>query len=603
MWAKILRIFLLFYMPILIITLIFGNIERSKRIQHLQDLENRAATYRKNILSDLFQRLVYNVEYWSDINYPENFNPKATDSSFMKPYYDIMDGISNYYQFRFIDLKGNEILRYERDPATNKLKEGPLQNKSQRNYFKEGLLLNKEEVFLSKISLNREYGQIQHPYVPVIRGIAPIYSASGNQLGIVIINFNLTAILDKLEDRVTESDFYLIDHNHNIITSNTNQLKLAYELIEELDINNNVRLINKGFTQFKDTTFTDSRGLWSFNRIDLTEGYGKSRSNFISQKEVKTASSWAIVHQIPKTLLKQKLLPLYRDFLIFNSFAIITILLCSYFLIKKRTQKQEFYKTLEIKNTKLLLSEEALQKNNSKILEINRILERRNQQLEEFNYLVSHNLRAPITSMSMIVGLIEETKDPEQLLILMPKLSQITNTISEISEDIREYVTILNKSQIDIETFDIKTVVEHVKNEFSEILLNPNDFQIKYDFQAWQQLSFSKFYFKSIIQNLISNAIKYRRDNVNSSLLFKTAWENGDKVLYIEDNGRGIDTNRHGKDMFKLYKRFHRDVSGKGMGLFLVKSQLESLDSEIVVESKVNQGSTFKITFKNERQI
>ena len=65
----------------------------------------------------------------------------------------------------------------------------------------------------------------------------------------------------------------------------------------------------------------------------------------------------------------------------------------------------------------------------------------------------------------------------------------------------------------------------------------------------------------------------------------------------IKDNGIGINLNRHGENVFKLYKRFHRNISGKGIGLFLVKSQLEALDATITIESKENIGTTFKIYF------
>ncbi len=82
-----------------------------------------------------------------------------------------------------------------------------------------------------------------------------------------------------------------------------------------------------------------------------------------------------------------------------------------------------------------------------------------------------------------------------------------------------------------------------------------------------------------------------------SFLNFETAFEDDKKVLYVSDNGVGIDLKKHGDNIFKLYKRFHRNISGKGMGLFLVKSQLEALEATITVESKEHIGTTFKIIF------
>ena len=240
---------------------------------------------------------------------------------------------------------------------------------------------------------------------------------------------------------------------------------------------------------------------------------------------------------------------------------------------------------------------ETLKVANESLNALNLRLEKRNQQLEEFNYLVSHNLRAPITSMSLIVELISEAKSLDELKNLTPKLCKVTDNITDITEDIKEYVTILNNKQVKLEEINILSVIESCKSDFADLLLDKIDFKIDCDLQAWDKLYFSRFYFKSVVQNLMSNAIKYRREEVASYLLFRTTYEDGVKVLYVKDNGRGINLDLHGANLFKLYKRFHRDVSGKGMGLFIVKSQLESLDAEITIISKEHEGSEFKIKF------
>ena len=66
--------------------------------------------------------------------------------------------------------------------------------------------------------------------------------------------------------------------------------------------------------------------------------------------------------------------------------------------------------------------------------------------------------------------------------------------------------------------------------------------------------------------------------------------------LVVEDNGKGIDLKRHGKDLFGLYKRFDTSAEGKGLGLFMVKTQVESLGGKIRVESEINNGMRFVIS-------
>jgi signal transduction histidine kinase len=67
----------------------------------------------------------------------------------------------------------------------------------------------------------------------------------------------------------------------------------------------------------------------------------------------------------------------------------------------------------------------------------------------------------------------------------------------------------------------------------------------------------------------------------------------------ISDNGLGIDLALHQNNIFNLYKRFHTHVDGKGMGLYLVKTQVTALGGKIEVESKVNVGTTFKVFLRN----
>ena len=595
---KIIRLFFLFYIPIFLVTLVSLRLQYYSRLENQKELESRSAAYRAELLSDMQQRMIYNVDFWSQIVYPDHFSPTGKDSLFMQPYIHIMKGISDYYQFRYLDTTGQEVLRIERNPKTGKFSEGKLQNKAGRNYFEKGIDLNKGEIYLSEINLNRENGKLVRPLLPVMRALAPIYSKSGVKLGVVVINFNLTNFLKRLKAKLTNSNFYLVDQDLNIISTNAFLKGLDYELEDSEILNGDYQLDEMGLNEIEgDTSFVDSGVLWAVKEVNLTKDYGSLQPNYDSNNQVKTADNWAIIHQIPQNRLNEILWPLYRNLLIINGLAFVLILVCCYAVVKKQNDKQLFYKELDSTNERLKHKRETLKATNEALISLNLRLEKRNQQLEEFNYLVSHNLRAPITSMSLIVELISETQSLEELNNLTPKLYKIATNIADITEDIQEYVTILNNKQVTLEEFSIETVIENVKSDFAELLLNQINFEISYDFEAWDMLHFSKFYFKSVVQNLMSNAIKYRREHVSSYLSFRTAIEDGAKVLYVKDNGRGINLDRHRAHIFKLYKRFHRDISGKGMGLFIVKSQLESLDAEITVSSKEQEGSEFRIKF------
>jgi signal transduction histidine kinase len=102
-------------------------------------------------------------------------------------------------------------------------------------------------------------------------------------------------------------------------------------------------------------------------------------------------------------------------------------------------------------------------------------------------------------------------------------------------------------------------------------------------------------YIDSIFYNLISNAIKYRSLERNPEISITTLIENDSLVLLVKDNGLGMDTKKLKDKIFTLYQRFHHHVEGKGIGLFLVKTQVEALNGTIEISSKVNEGTTFTI--------
>ena len=99
---------------------------------------------------------------------------------------------------------------------------------------------------------------------------------------------------------------------------------------------------------------------------------------------------------------------------------------------------------------------------------------------------------------------------------------------------------------------------------------------------------------------MILNSIKYRRGNI-SPVIEITSRETKEALqLYFKDNGLGIDLKKRGSEVFGLYKRFHFHLPGKGMGLYMVKTQVELLGGEIFIESEVNVGTTFRIEFERK---
>ena len=109
-------------------------------------------------------------------------------------------------------------------------------------------------------------------------------------------------------------------------------------------------------------------------------------------------------------------------------------------------------------------------------------------------------------------------------------------------------------------------------------------------------------YLESIILNLMTNAVKYRSLDREPKIAISAKKQDGYLVLSISDNGLGIDLERYGDKLFGMYKTFHDNKDARGLGLYIIKNQIEAMDGNITVTSEVGKGSTFKVSFNDQTQ-
>ena len=145
----------------------------------------------------------------------------------------------------------------------------------------------------------------------------------------------------------------------------------------------------------------------------------------------------------------------------------------------------------------------------------------------------------------------------------------------------------------------LSALILDIKHSISNLIV-AEQVEIVTDFSEIDTLFTLKSYIYSIFYNLISNSIKYRKPNVAPMIKIKSrSLENGVELIFI-DNGLGIDIKRYKDKIFGLYKRFHENVEGKGLGLFMVKTQVETLGGTINIESEVGKGTKFIVFFDKE---
>ena len=224
-------------------------------------------------------------------------------------------------------------------------------------------------------------------------------------------------------------------------------------------------------------------------------------------------------------------------------------------------------------------------------------LSKQNEDLKRFAYITSHDLRAPVINLNALL----EYYDYEDPLSdinkeLIVKFKQSAERISDTLNDLLEVTRIKDRTQSEIKDMCsisqifyncIQDNAEHIKKVNGSVLA---------DFSQKDTIYFTKSVLNSTFTNLITNAIKYRFPDRNLEIKVQTEINGNNYIIRFSDNGLGMNMEKIQNRLFTLYQRFHSHVEGKGLGLYLVKSQLEALGASLQVESEENRGTTFVIS-------
>lgn len=222
-----------------------------------------------------------------------------------------------------------------------------------------------------------------------------------------------------------------------------------------------------------------------------------------------------------------------------------------------------------------------------------------NAQLADFCNIVSHNLRAPLVNMNMLVDLIEKSGNEKDKQKLIDKFKPIINNVNETFNELLESLQIQQDLEVKSEPLFVKDYFKKVVKGFEGQITHSRAI-IEADFEDAPVIHFPPKYFSSILHNLISNALKYKSAERRPHIYVKTHRKEDKVILSVEDNGLGIDLQEHKNDLFKIRKVFHYHSDAKGFGLYITKTQIETMGGRIWVESQPGVGSTFFVEIKNE---
>lgn len=228
-------------------------------------------------------------------------------------------------------------------------------------------------------------------------------------------------------------------------------------------------------------------------------------------------------------------------------------------------------------------------------IKITNDLIQRNKDLEQFTYIVSHNLRAPVANIKGFNDIILNMElSPEELQEIITGISKSVNKLDTVISDLNEILNLKNNITEKKQLVFFQELVDTIVSADPR-LIEGEKFKVLTDFSQIDHMNTLKSYLYSIFHNLISNSVKYSRPDVNTKIEITSKMEGNKIEILFKDNGLGFDMEKSGDKVFGLYKRFHQHIEGKGLGLFMVKTQVETLGGKISLKSELNKGSEFLI--------
>ncbi|MFN5704918.1 MAG: ABC transporter substrate-binding protein [bacterium] len=225
-----------------------------------------------------------------------------------------------------------------------------------------------------------------------------------------------------------------------------------------------------------------------------------------------------------------------------------------------------------------------------------------NRELEKFAYITSHNLRAPVVNIVSLLNMVDKSSLVENgNLSIFDKIGlsvqRLEITLNDLIEVVSAKKIILSeKKSINISECT-KLVLSNLETQLIKV-----DAEVIFNFDKADRILYINSVLESVIQNLITNAIKYRSPERRLKIEINTTEDKEYVYLKVKDNGIGFDSSKYGEKIFKLYERVHHNIEGKGLGLYLIKTQIEALNGKIDVNSIPNEGAIFIVSIKKENQ-
>lgn len=501
----------------------------------------------------------------SDIYYlTSRFSSHDNDFfEFLKSDFFVFSQSRDYYQIRILDTAGHETLRVNYDKGQHQITpDSLLQDKSHRYYFPEAQKLKKNQIYFSKLDLNQEYGEIVHPFELVIRIISPIFNNT-SKVGYVAINLKMNEFVKELT---------LGEHsNQKLMVYNQDSINLSYLICPEC----------KYYETIANTLEKNTQDKISFKALDFS----------------KIINEFNSIHQANLALINKGWISIAADNQI-NSKSLITYRVIIYgILFTLVIIFYAFLLTVRVQNM-----DHKLNRTMKEVLHSEKLLTIKNSQLESFVRIASHDLREPLATIKSTTRSLldyENKLTDKQFPKYIEFIIRCVDRMDGLTKGILDYAITGESSTLSL--INVSNMIYEIRNDLHHTIKEKNALITH---KTLPTIVAYPLELKQIFQNLISNAIKYNRENVSPVVVIMHEESSRYHTFKVIDNGIGISEH----DRFNIFQMFMRlekkpEEDGLGIGLSITQKLVELHGGSIALEQNDNEGSTFVFTISKELDI
>lgn len=487
-----------------------------------------------------------------------------------------------YDQVRFIGLDGREDVRANWNGGTPAMVPADqLQDKSDRTYTRQGLKLERDEVFYSAFDLNVEGGEIEQPIKPTIRVTSPVFDHAGRKRGIVVLNYLGQRALDRVRSLSAQGlgEAWLIDGKGHWLLGPRPEDEWGFMYPDRAD-RTFARAHPAAWGHIEKANgkgqFSADGDLFSFAAIDLPDT-AVTGPSVLSPAAV--APSWYLVTRTPASVYSQSNRKLAFDYLAALLAVLLLLAGIAWVLADHGERRRE--------------AERQVRHLNQRLARDNVTLQGLNRELESFSYSVSHDLRAPLRSIDgFSKALLEDYGDTldatgrDYLMRVRNAAQRMGNLIDDLLKLARVSRADLNKDVVNLSLVARKICADLRQRDPErnvEVTIAP-DLEADGDPRLLQ----------IALENLLENAWKFTSRQESARIDFGKTIIDGATVFFVRDNGAGFDM-AHADKLFGVFQRLHAmtEFEGTGIGLATVQRIVYKHGGRVWGEAERHRGAVF----------